>query len=104
VTLYKDQLDQAFTGPDQFGSFISLVMQNASDQLEQARETIKRNTLVNLIGAILGNYATDQNIKLVTEYNAYLGLTGQTLQLSRHNYRSLGFLRLFGLLNRIFCT
>lgn len=76
VTLYKDQLDQAFTGPDQFGSFISLVMQNASDQLEQARETIKRNTLVNLIGAILGNYATDQNIKLVTEYNAYLGLSG----------------------------
>lgn len=79
VTLYKDQLDQAFSGPDQFGSFISLVMQNASDQLEQARETIKRNTLVNLIGAILGNYATNQNIKLVTEYNAYLGLTGQNV-------------------------
>lgn len=77
VTLYKDQLDQAFSGPSEFGSFISLVMQNASDQLEQARETIKRNTLVNLIGAILGQYAADQNIKLVTEYNAYLGLTGQ---------------------------
>ena len=79
VTLYKDQLDHAFTGPDQFGSFISMVMQNASDQLEQARETIKRNTLVNLIGAILGQYAANQNIKLVTEYNAYLGLTGQNV-------------------------
>jgi hypothetical protein len=79
VTLYKDQLDQAFSGPSEFGSFISLVMQNASDQLEQARETIKRNTLVNLIGAILGNYAANQNIKLVTEYNAYLGLTGQNV-------------------------
>lgn len=79
VTLYKDQLDQAFSGPSEFGSFISLVMQNASDQLEQARETIKRNTLVNLIGAILGQYAADQNIKLVTEYNAYLGLTGQNV-------------------------
>ena len=80
ITLYKDQLDQAFSGPDQFASFLSLVMTNASDMLEQARETTKRETLVNLIGAILGNYATTQNVKLVTEYNAYLGLSGQNVE------------------------
>jgi hypothetical protein len=47
--------------------------------LEQARENTKRMTLVNLIGAVLGQYAANQNVKLVTEYNAYLGLTGQNV-------------------------
>lgn len=73
LTIYDWQLDQAFTGPDQFASFISMMMQNASDMLEQARETAKRMTLVNLIGAIIGNYSTDQQVQLVTEYNAYIG-------------------------------
>lgn len=73
LTIYDWQLDQAFSGPDQFASFISMMMQNASDMLEQARENTKRMTLVNLIGAIIGNYSTNQQIKLVTEYNTYIG-------------------------------
>lgn len=73
LTLWDYQLDQAFSGPDQLASFVSMMMQNTSDTLEQARENTKRMTLVNLIGAILGNYATNQNVKLVTEYNAYIG-------------------------------
>ena len=73
LTIYDWQLDQAFSGPDQFASFISMMMQNTSDMLEQARETTKRMTLVNLIGAIIGNYSTNQQIKLVTEYNTYIG-------------------------------
>lgn len=73
LTVYDWQLDSCFSGPDQFASFISMMMQNASDMLEQARETTKRMTLVNLIGAIIGNYNTNQQIQLVTEYNAYIG-------------------------------
>ena len=73
LTIYDWQLDQAFTGPDQFASFVGMMMQNASDMLEQARENTKRYTLVNLIGAIIGNYSTNQQIKLVTEYNTYIG-------------------------------
>lgn len=73
LTLWDYQLDQAFSGPDQLASFVSMMMQNMSDTLEQARENTKRMTLVNLIGAILGNYATNQNVKLVTEYNSYIG-------------------------------
>jgi hypothetical protein len=79
LTIYDWQLDQAFNGPEQFGQFLSMMMQNASDMLEQARENTKRMTIVNLIGAVLGNYATNQNVKLVAEYNAYLGLTGQNV-------------------------
>jgi hypothetical protein len=73
LTIYDWQLDQAFSGPDQFASFISMMMQNASDMLEQARENTKRMTIVNLLGAIIGNYSPNQQIKLVTEYNAYIG-------------------------------
>ena len=72
LTIYDWQLDQAFSGPDQFASFIGMMMQNASDMLEQARENTKRMTIVNLIGAIIGNYSTNQQIQLVTEYNAYI--------------------------------
>lgn len=72
LTIYDWQLDQAFSGPDQFASFISMMMQNTSDMLEQAREITKRMTLVNLIGAIIGNYSTNQQVQLVTEYNTYI--------------------------------
>ena len=79
LTVYDWQLDQAFQGPDQFASFISMMMTNASDMIEQAREDVRRATIVNLIAAVIGNY-TSQNIKLVTEWNAYLGLTGQNVK------------------------
>mgnify|MGYP006967128456 FL=1 len=79
LVIYRDQWDQAFSGPTELSQFVSMLMQNMTDRLSQARETCKRDTLVNLIGAILGNYATNQNIKLVTLYNAYLGLTGQNV-------------------------
>lgn len=78
LTLYKDQLDVAFSGPDEFGSFISMIMQNASDQIEQAHENTARATIANLIGA--KNYyqsTVDANgthvVKLLTLYNAYAG-------------------------------
>ena len=73
ITIYDWQLDQAFRSPDEFAQFITMVTQNAADMIEQAKESVRRMTVVNLIGAILGNYATNQNIKLVTLYNAYIG-------------------------------
>lgn len=52
VTIYKDQLDSAFSSPDEFASFISMVMQNASDMIEQAHEETARATIGNLIAGI----------------------------------------------------
>lgn len=48
VTIYKDQLDCAFSSPDEFASFISMIMQNASDMIEQAHEETARATINNL--------------------------------------------------------
>lgn len=73
VTIFKDQLDSAFSGPEEFGSFLAMVMQNASDQIEQAHESVARATLANFIA---GKYVGDTNnvIHLLTEYNAKTGL------------------------------
>lgn len=73
-TIWKDQLDTAFSSPQQFSNFLSMVMASASDQLEQAREELARGTLVNLVaGTNLQGGA--QVIHLLTEYNTATGLT-----------------------------
>lgn len=74
ITIFKDQLDQAFNGVDEFGSFMTMVMSNISDQLEQARENLARLTIANFIGGKVESDA-DNVIHLLSEYNALTGLT-----------------------------
>lgn len=52
LTIYKDQLDCAFSSPDEFASFISMIMQNASDMIEQAHEETARAVLHNLAAGV----------------------------------------------------
>ena len=75
LTIWRDQLDTAFTGPEQFGNFLSMMMGNATDQLAQAREDLARGALVNLIGGTitLGNVwhaLTDYNTETGGSYTA----------------------------------
>lgn len=82
MTVYRDQLDCAFSGPEEFGRFISMMMGNAIDQLEQAREETRRFTLLNLIGGTIKNAIAAQNVKLVTEYNTAIGSPSPALTLA----------------------
>ena len=75
-TVFRDNLDVAFTGPDEFMRFNSMVAQNRSDKLEQYRETIARGLLVNYIASLLEEGQADRVVHLLTEYNA---LTDQQL-------------------------
>lgn len=80
ITLFKDQLDVAFSSPDEFGRFIAMVLQNVSDLIEQDHENCARYTVVNFIG---GKIASGENVvHLVTEYNAVAGvnLTPETVK------------------------
>ena len=74
VTIFRDQLDSAFSSPDEFGRFISMVMQNVSDLMEQDHENMARLTLANFIAAKV-KADTGNVIHLVTEYNGVTGLT-----------------------------
>lgn len=74
-TIFKDQFDVAFTSPDEFMRFNSMVTGNRSDKLEQYRENIARGILANYIGSILSEAQNTRVVHLLTEYNAETGLT-----------------------------
>ncbi len=70
-TVFKDQLDNAFRGPDDFGRFMTMVTQNCLDIIEQSHESIARLTIGNFIA---GKITADNGvIHLITEYNAETG-------------------------------
>ena len=74
ITVFKDQLNVALSSEDEFQRFITMVMTNASDQIEQAHESTARMTLANFIGGkVKGD--TDNVIHLVTKYNDVAGTT-----------------------------
>ena len=72
-TVFKDQLDNAFSGPAEFGRFMSMVVQNISDMIEQAHESIARMTIGNFVGGKV--VASNGVVHLLTEYNAETGIT-----------------------------
>ena len=74
VTIFKDQLDVAFSSPSEFSRFISGVMQNVVDQLEQIKEAEARNCLINFIA---GKAAGDSGnvINVLEEYYNQTGVT-----------------------------
>lgn len=70
-TIFKDQLENAFKGPEEFGSFMTMVTQNALDMLEQAKESMARLALGNFIAGKID--ASNGVIHLLTEYNNEVG-------------------------------
>lgn len=81
VTIFKDQLNIALSSEEEFQRFITMVMTNASDQIEQAHESTARMTLANFIGGkVKGD--TANVFKLVTLYNDVAGtaLTTDTVR------------------------
>jgi hypothetical protein len=78
-TIFKDQLDNAFRGPDEFGRFMTMITQNIADMIEQNFETISRAIIANFIGGKVA--AQNGVIHLLTEYNSETGesLTATTV-------------------------
>lgn len=80
-TLFKDQIECAFKGPDELGSFVSMVVQNMVDKLEQCRENMGRACVANFIGGLIDEADPLRVVHLLTEYNTATGLslTAQTV-------------------------
>lgn len=76
TTIFKDQLDVAFSSQEEFGRFISMLMSNVSDMIEQGHESMARMCILNYVGGKLANADEANNqIHLLTEYNNLTGLT-----------------------------
>lgn len=80
-TVFRDQLNIALSSEDEFQRFISMLVQNCNDMIEQCHESTARMTLANFIG---GKVKGDVNnvIHLVTKYNDVAGteLTTDTVR------------------------
>lgn len=72
ITIFRDQLDVAFSGPDEFSEFVSGVMQNIMDQLEQVREAEARACLANFITG--KSTASNGMINVLQEYYDQTGV------------------------------
>lgn len=81
LTITQRQLETAFSGPDEFGSFFSMLMTNLNNRLERSNENIRRGLVSNMIGAIYDENQSDRVVKLLTLYNRQTGLslTAQTV-------------------------
>ena len=79
MTITEDQLETAFTGPEQLGSLLSLLMTNLANRLEMSNESIRRGLVCNAIGALYDENNSNRVVHLLTEYNSLTGLslTGQ---------------------------
>lgn len=76
TTIFKDQLDVAFSSHEEFGRFSSMLLSNVSDMIEQGHESMARMCILNYVGGKLANPDEVNNrIHLLTEYNELTGLT-----------------------------
>lgn len=75
MTITEDQLETAFSSPDQLGSFLSLLMTNLSNRLEMSNESIRRGLVCNAIGALASENQTGRVVHLLSEYNSLTGLS-----------------------------
>lgn len=80
MSIWKDQMDTAFSDENEFARFIAMIYANARDLITQDEENVRRMCLANFIGGI---YYTSPNsvINLLTEYNTFTGqeLTATTV-------------------------
>ena len=70
-TIFKNQLNSAFSNWESFAEFMTMVTQNALDMVEQAKESMARMALGNFIAGKIT--ASNGVIHLLTEYNSEVG-------------------------------
>ena len=75
ITIFRDQLDLAFSSAAELARFMSGLMTNFSNQKEQWLEELARNTLANFIGAKAIVDSGAGIVHLLTEYNTLTGLS-----------------------------
>lgn len=81
ITIYEDQLKQAFRSADDFGSFVSGIMTEKGNDIESQKEAFNRMTLLNHIAGVYDLNQTGSVVNLTAAYNAEFGTSYTTAQL-----------------------
>ena len=72
-TVFDDQLETAFRGPEEFGSFLAMLTTYMSNKIELAKDGLSTGLISNLIGTLLVENDSTRVVKLLTEYNSLTG-------------------------------
>lgn len=83
ITMYEDELQQAFNSESSFNTFIEGILVNHGNLIELQKESFNRMTLLSAIAArnyLSANFAS-MKINLTAAYNSYFGTTYTTAQL-----------------------
>lgn len=83
ITMYEDELQQAFNSESSFNTFIEGILVNHGNLIELQKESFNRMTLLSAIAArnyLSANFAT-MKINLTAAYNSYFRTTYTTAQL-----------------------
>lgn len=75
LTIPTVQLRSAFTNPGDFAALLDLMTTNMQDRMEQATENGARAAIANMIAGVVTGGGTEQEVHLLTEYNAETGLS-----------------------------
>lgn len=73
-TVFKDQFDVAFSGPDEFMRFNAANLTERRNDKESFEESIAKGLQANFIAALIDEANTDRVVHLLTEYNTLTGL------------------------------
>ena len=81
ITIYEDQLKQAFRSADDFGSFVSGIMTEKGNDIESQKEAFNRMTLLNHMAGLYDLNQTGSVVNLTAAYNAEFNGSFTTAQL-----------------------
>lgn len=74
-SVFREQLIEAFNGPEQLGSFIAAKTNEINNKWVQWTEDMTRALLMNMIIATIKQGRTESSVHLISEYNAVTGIT-----------------------------
>lgn len=77
-SIYKQQLQPALRGPEEWAGFLGGLMQHIQNLLEKTHEESARMCVANMIGATAQNGVASSNVQLVTEFNGWYGSSYST--------------------------
>lgn len=73
ISIMEDQYETAFTSPDEFAQFLSLLMTNMNNRIVMSKENTRRGLVGNAIGSIYAENKAERIVHLLTEYNSLTG-------------------------------
>lgn len=72
-TVFDQQLETAFTGPEEFAQFISMMETDMSNKIEMCKDNVSRTLVSNFAAGLYDENNSARVVKLLTLYNSETG-------------------------------